>query len=174
MTTTTDSPRPEVQVHPAAAARVRRMWWWPAAGAFLTAGTAALFTYLALHNPPGVVALGADNFDTDFTNDQWVTAGLLLVVPIFLVSFRSVWFGLAAALAGGLAQFWIAEVTVERYAASDWSDGLEGLAYVYALLVAALFVGVAVLGWGLGHWRRRRAASGRDCTGSAAGLAPAR
>jgi hypothetical protein len=144
--TMTDSPQ---------SAPPRRTWRAPAAAALLTTGVAAVLTYLALHNPPGVVPAGGSNVDTDFTNDQWVTAGLLLAIPIFVIGFRSVWFGLAAALACGVTQLVIAEVTVERYVDSGWSDGLEGLAYIYALFVAGLFVGAALIGWGVGHWRRR-------------------
>jgi hypothetical protein len=133
--------------------------WGSAAATVLTAGAAALLTYLALHNPPGVMAQGGDDYAVEFTNGPWDTLGLLLVVPIFLIGFRSVWSGLAAAAACGLAQFVLAGVTVERYVASGWSDGLEGLAYLAALLVSGLFVGAALLGFGLGRRRRRRRAA---------------
>ncbi|MFI5960176.1 hypothetical protein [Cryptosporangium sp. NPDC051539] len=149
MTTSTDISR--------VPAPARRPWRLPSLAAIATTGIAVLFTYLALHDPPGVVSAGGNDVDTDFANDQWVTAGLLLAVPIVLIGFRSVWLGLASALACGVTQFVIAEVVVERYATSDWSDGLEGLAYVYALLVTGSFLTVALVGAGVGRWRRRAA-----------------
>jgi hypothetical protein len=133
-----------------------RSWKRPALGALLTSATAAGLTFLALRNPPGAIPLGNDNYDTQFVNDAWVTASLLLAVPIFLISWVSGRLGVLAALTAGFCQFVIAEVTVQRYVDSGWSDGLEGLAYLYAFFVAAGFLVVALVAWFFGRRRRAR------------------
>jgi hypothetical protein len=124
-------------------------------GAVLTMAAAGLLTYLALHNPPGAIPLGNNDYDTQFVNDRWITASLLLAVPIFLVSRWSGWLGAATVLVAGGLQMVIAEVTVDRYVSSGWSDGLEAFAYVYGLAEALLFAVAAVVGWVLGRRARR-------------------
>ena len=133
-------------------------WRHGALGLLLTAVAGGAMTYLALHNAPGVISHSDINVDTDFTNDNWVTASLLLVVPIFLTARVSGWFGSAAALVAGFLQFVIADVTVERFVDSGWSDGLEGLAYVYALFVAMIFAAAALVGWFTTRRKRRAVA----------------
>ncbi|TQS42300.1 hypothetical protein [Cryptosporangium phraense] len=123
-----------------------------ALGLLLTLLAGAGLAWVALAAADGAVAITDIDYRTEFVDDRWWSAGLLLVVPVFLLS--RTWGGLGVAVTAylGAIQFVVAAVTVHRYQVSGWSDGLESFAYLEAFLFTAAFAAAAFLGW-----RRKKA-----------------
>ncbi|MFI5956573.1 hypothetical protein [Cryptosporangium sp. NPDC051539] len=127
-----------------------------AVGLLLTLLAGAGLAWAALAFADGAVALTDIDYRTEFVDDRWWAASLLLVVPVFLLS--RTWGGLGVAVTAylGVIQFVIAAVTVHRYQVSGWSDGLESFAYVEATGFTATFAVAAFLGWAAGRRKRTR------------------
>lgn len=120
-----------------------RPWIWAVAAVCL----AALLVVLSLADVPGATRRANGSCcRTEFVNGPWWTACFALVVPIVLAARGSKLAGLAAALAGAAAVFFIADTVVNRYVESGWGDGLESLGYVYAMVQSVVFFLAVPLG----------------------------
>ncbi len=109
---------------------------------------------VALVTARGVVALGDDGYATEFIGDSWWLAFLLAPVPAVLARHRRAT-SVAAAAALVLPQFLAAAVTVARYRAAGWDDGLAVLSFLHPVLLTLLTGGLL-----LALGRRARAPHG--------------
>lgn len=119
--------------------------------------THALLVLLALDRADGAVLLepGGTSYATEFIDaDFWNLAWLL--VPLTGVA-AALWLpaGLVAAALSVVAHSVAATVTVRRYDAGGWSDGLEVLSYLWPLGHLVLGLVAVVVGGLIGRSRRR-------------------
>jgi glucose-6-phosphate-specific signal transduction histidine kinase len=99
----------------------------------------------------GAVRISGDDYSTEFVDDPWWVASLLLVIPVFFIARAKGWLGAAVAVLVGAVQVVVAAITVHRYQVSGWSDGLESFAYLEAFAFAFVFAIAAFAGWRVGR-----------------------
>ena len=88
---------------------------------------------------------------TEFVNGGWWMSGFLLPIPAFFAARGWPVLALPAAAVPAIAMFAVAQISVERYVAGGWSDGLESLSYVTAALMGMLTVAAATGGAAVGR-----------------------
>ena len=98
---------------------------------------------LALGTARGVTPLGGNSYDTEFISAWWWLAWLVAPAPVVAAGRRP---AVAArqTVALVLPQFGAAAVCVARYRSSGWADGLEGLAFLFPVLLTVV-TGAAVV-----------------------------
>lgn len=112
------------------------------------------FTHLSLDNVPGPTKRpNGDCCDTQFVNDRWWMAMVVIAIPIWWVTRSSLWAALPALAIPVYATFHIASTTVQRYHDTGWGDGLEVFSYVGSFFHLAIFLTAAAVG--VYSWRRR-------------------
>jgi hypothetical protein len=106
-------------------------------------GASTAVAVLALVTARGVTRLTDIDHRTEFISAWWWLAFLLVPVPALTARRRP---GAAAGLTVALVvpQFVAAAICVARYHSSGWSDGLEGLAFTFPVLLTVV-TGASVL-----------------------------
>jgi hypothetical protein len=110
-------------------------------GVLLLSAAVAL---LALTTARGVVALGDDNYATEFISGWLWLAFLLAPLPSAFARRRTTTAAVAVA-ALLLPQFIAAAVCVARYRTSGWGDGLEVLVFLHPVLLTVVTCGLVAL-----------------------------
>src|SRR5690606_30874958 len=101
----------------------------------LTVLAHVLLVVLALDRADGAVLLepGGTSYSTEFIDPGFWNAAWLMVPLAGVAAALWVWGGVLTVVLAALAHTVAATITIQRYDASGWSDGLEVLSYLWPI-----------------------------------------
>lgn len=125
--------------------------------AALTVTAHALLVVLALDRADGAVLLepGGSSYATEFIDTGFWNAAWLLVPLAGVAAALWVWSGVLAVVLTTIAHTVAATITIQRYDAGGWSDGLEVLSYLWPIGHVLLGGGAVLAGTVIGRAHRR-------------------